>query len=71
MISDQVRRGIKIACINEDTTIIAASKASGVSKSSIYRFMGGKNDIALLKLDKFFRLGLNRSFSEILELGQA
>ena len=70
MIADQVRRGIKIACINENTSIVAACKEANVSKSSIYRFMGGKNDIQMLKLDRFFRLGLNRTFMEVLELGK-
>jgi len=70
MISEQVRRGIKIACINENTSIIGASRQSGVSKSSIYRFMAGSSDIQITKLDKYCRLGLNRTLNEILELGK-
>ena len=70
MISEQVRQGIRFACIKENTTIAGASRESGVSKSSIYRFMSGKHDIAMLKLDKYCRLGLNRTLKEILELGE-
>ena len=70
MIANQVRKGIKIACINEDTNVVAACKQSGVSKSAIYRFMQGGNDIKLLKLDTFCRLGLNRTLMQVLELGK-
>ena len=70
MISNQVRKGIKIACINEDTNIVDASEQSGVPKSAIYRFMQGKNDINIVKLDKFCRLGLNRTLMQVLELGK-
>ena len=70
MISDQIRRGIKIACIKEDVTILEASELSGVPKSAIYRFTRGKNDIFMLKLDKFCRLGLNHTLMEILGLGK-
>ena len=70
MICDQVRKGIKISCINENTTVVAASVQSGVPKSSIYRFMQGKNDINIVKLDKFCRLGLNRTLMQVLELGK-
>ena len=70
MICDQVRKGIKISCINENTTVVGASIQSGVPKSSIYRFMQGKNDINIVKLDKFCRLGLNRTLMQVLELGK-
>ncbi len=70
MISDQIRRGIKIACINENTSVVGACKQSGISKSAIYRFMQGGNDIKVLKLDTFCRLGLNRSLMDVLELGK-
>lgn len=70
MISNQVRKGIKIACINEDTNIVSAAKQSGVPKSAIYRFMQGTNDINIVKLDKFCRLGLNRTLMQVLELGK-
>ena len=69
MISNQIRKGIKIACINEDISVVKASSQSGVPKSAIYRFMQGKNDINIVKLDKFCRLGLNRTLMQILELG--
>lgn len=70
MISDQIRRGIKIACINENTNVTAACKQAGIAKSGIYRFMQGASDIYMLKLDKFCRLGLNRSLHEVMELGK-
>lgn len=70
MIIRQLRIGIKIACINEETSIVKACEASGVPKSSIYRFMSGTNDIYMTKLDKFCRLGLNRTLMQVLELGK-
>ena len=70
MINDQIRRGIKIACINENTNVVAAAKQSGVPKSAIYRYMQGANDIYVTKLDKFCRLGLNRTLMQVLELGK-
>lgn len=70
MINDQVRRGIKIACINRDTTILVASRVSGVPKSAIYRYTGGSGDIQISKLDMFCRLGLGYGLMEILELGK-
>ena len=69
MINNQIRRGIKIACINEDINIVKASAQSGVPKSAIYRYMAGSNDIYVNKLDKFCRLGLNRTLMQVLELG--
>ena len=69
MISDQVRRGIKIACIHKNTSIVKACSDSGVAKSAIYRYMSGSNDIHLTKLDKFCRLGLGVGFKDVLELG--
>lgn len=69
-ISNQVRRGIKIACINADISVVGACKKAGVSKSTIYRFMQGNNDISMLKLDTLFRLGLDSTFQDILELGE-
>ena len=70
MISDQVRRGIKISLIHENTNVVKAAIASGVPKSAIYRFMSGSNDINIVKLDKFCRLGLNRTLMQVLELGK-
>ena len=70
MISNQVRKGIKIACINEDISVVGAADQAGVPKSAIYRFMQGKNDINIVKLDKFCRLGLNRTLMQVLELGK-
>jgi len=71
MLADQVRVGIKIACIRENTSVVKASKQAGVSKSAIYRFMGGNHDITMAKLDKFCRLGLNRTLAEVLQLGKS
>lgn len=70
MIIRQIRKGIKIACINEETSIVKACEQSGVPKSSIYRFMSGTTDIYMTKLDKFCRLGLNRTLMQVLELGK-
>ncbi|RKZ97811.1 MAG: hypothetical protein DRQ42_09265 [Gammaproteobacteria bacterium] len=70
MISKQVRKGIKIACINADTTVSAACKQSGVPKASIYRFMAGTNDIYMVKLDTLCRLGLNCTLTDVLEMGK-
>ena len=70
MIHDQVRRGIKIACINENTNIKKACFDSGVPKSAIYRYMGGKTDIYMTKLDTFCRLGLNIGLQDLLTLGE-
>ena len=69
-ISDQVRRGIKLACIKENTTITRAAKDSGVPRSSIYRYMSGSTDIYITKMDRFCRLGLGRTLAEVMELGK-
>lgn len=70
MISNQIRKGIKIACINENTNIVKASRTSGVPKSAIYRYMAGTNDICITKLDTFCRLGLNCTLMDVLEMGK-
>ena len=69
MVNEQIRKGIRIACAMENKSIMAASDDSGVPKSAIYRYMAGSNDIYVNKLDKFCRLGLNRTLMQVLELG--
>ena len=70
MINDQVRKGIRVACAMDNKSLVDASAQSGVPKSAIYRYMSGSNDIYVTKLDKFCRLGLNRTLLQILELGR-
>lgn len=70
MINDQVRKGIRVACAMDNKSLVTAATDSGVPKSAIYRYMSGSNDIYVTKLDKFCRLGLNRTLLQILELGR-
>ena len=70
MISNTIRKGIKIALIQLETNVTQAAKDAGVPKSSIYRFMSGKNDINVNKLNTFLVDGLDKTLAEILELGK-
>ncbi len=70
MITKQIRHGIKLAMIKEDTNMKSAAETAGVPSSTMYRFMRGENDINIVKLDTFCRLGLNRTLMEVLELGK-
>lgn len=71
MISEIVRKGIRLAIIDSNLSIAKACANANCSETSIYRFMRGGGDIYIVKLDKFCRLGLNRTLMEVLELGKS
>jgi DNA-binding phage protein len=70
MISNTIRKGIKIALIQADENVTSAAKRAGIGRSSIYRFCKGSNDINVNKLDAFCNKGLGKTLAEILELGK-
>jgi len=70
MLSDDMKRGIKIACVKKERTIAQAAGYAGVSPASIYRFVKGDSDIRLMHLDTFCRKGLGLSFEAVMKLGK-
>ncbi len=70
MITEQVRRGIRIACAQQDTNIVESAEKAGVPKTTIYRFMSGRSDIYVTRLHEYCTKGLELTLGEILELGK-
>jgi len=69
-IHETVARGVKIACVKRETTVEAAATESGVSKSSIYRYMKGETDMFVSTLGKFCEKGLGMRLDQVMSLGK-
>ena len=70
MIRQELTDGIRMLCAKNKTSIVAAAAKAGVGKSIIYRYIEGKSDAGINKLDKFCRDGLGRTLTEVAELGK-
>lgn len=70
MIVEQIKRGIRIALAADNITMREACKDTKMPESTIYRFMGGNNDISVVKLHNFLVAAFDRTLMDILELGQ-
>ncbi len=70
MIQDELKVGIRMMLAKNNTTIVEAAKKAGVGKSIIYRFIEDRSDPGIKKLDKFCRIGLGKSLTEVAELGK-
>jgi len=70
MITDQIRKGIKIALATDGKTMREVCRTTEMPESTVYRFMGGNNDISVVRLDRFLREGFSRTLMDILEMGK-
>jgi len=70
MITDQIRKGIKIALATDGKTMREVCRTTEMPESTVYRFMGGNNDISVVRLDRFLREGFSRTLMDILEIGK-
>jgi len=70
VIVEQIRKGIRIALATDGKTMREICKKTEMPESTIYRFMGGNNDISVVRLDRFLREGFNRNLMDVLELGK-
>ncbi len=66
---EQLSAGIRAACGIDGTSIVKAAAKAGVGKSMVYRYMQGKSDVGINKMNRFCVEGLNRSMASVIELG--
>ncbi len=67
---EQLSTGIRVACIKNGTSIVEAAEKADIGKSVIYRYIQGKSDVGIDKMNQFCVDGLGMTMAEVVELGK-
>ncbi len=70
MLLAQIKRGMRVAMAKNDETMRDAVKRTTIPESTMYRFMAGKNDMYIRRLNGFCEDAWEMSIMDILELGK-